>query len=238
MIPFAIQNCLKLLCVRPVDQTVRKLGGRYLVFGRKFRCSALTATVLCIFALSANGKDRSAPSVTGSQSCLEAARKALGARAVVLKCDVLDTPGIREVIAVLPAKLPHNEVTGMAILKMVILRHELKRWRPALMVARQIRNRVGYIGIEYIDDYSPFYGYWLRFSDTRSDGKKAFDIDLTWIDSANGTTESASTEIAWNPLIGRYQEFTVNQDPEGFQPEVKNPPHWRLGVKLPGAPGK
>jgi hypothetical protein len=32
-------------------------------------------------------------------------------------------------------------------------------------------------------------------------------------------------EIGWNATVGRYQEFSVDQEPEGFKPELKNPPH-------------
>jgi hypothetical protein len=75
-----------------------------------------------------------------------------------------------------------------------------------------------------------YYGYRLRLSDTRSDDKKAFDVDILDIEYADGTSEEVSTEIAWNPAVGRDQEFTVNRDPEGFQPEIKNPPRRRPGV--------
>lgn len=162
----------------------------------------------------------------------------LGPQSKVLKCGALNNADVQEVMAIVPAGLPPRSGGEVAILKPAILQRQGSDWRPILQISRNIQNTSGYVGIDYIDDYSPFYGYWLRMSDTRSDGKKAFDIDVTWIDYADGTTESSGTEIAWNPAVGRYQEFEINRDPEGFHAEIKNPPHWKPGVKLPSTPGK
>lgn len=153
----------------------------------------------------------------------------------MLRCGALNSPETQEAIAVLPGKYPPAKDGGLAILRMVILRRMPSGWQTALTVSKDIQNDAGYIGIDYIDDYSPFYGYWLVLSDKDSYGKTALDVYLTYIDAADGTTESIGTDIAWNPVVGRYQEFVMNQDPEGFRPEIKNPPHWKPGVKLPSA---
>ena len=44
-----------------------------------------------------------------------------------------------------------------------------------------------------------------------------------------GVPEGAPIEIAWNSKVGRYQEYAANEDPVGFKPELKNPPHIRTG---------
>lgn len=136
----------------------------------------------------------------------------------------------------LPAKYPASRETGMTIWKMVILRHEPKGWRTALTASREIQNEAGYVGLDYIDDYFRFMGYQLGLSDERSDHKKAFLVDLVYIERPDGGSDQTPVEIAWNPAVGRYQEWASYQDPEGFRPEIKNPPHWKPGVKLPPTP--
>ena len=162
----------------------------------------------------------------------------MGPHSEVLKCGALNTPGTQEVVAILPASFPPRKGIGIAIRKMLILRKERSGWRTALTAAREIRNEAGYVGIDYIDDYFHYFGYWLTITDTRSDGAKAMDIDLVDIENADGTSEASSTEIAWNPVAGRYQEWAYDQNPAGFRSEISNPPHWKPGVKLPTTPSK
>jgi len=210
-------------------------------------------TVLCLFSIAGCKKDshkqvaspqsvQSSPSPVSSASnpqqtdCLAAARKALGIRAQVVRCGELNTPGIQEVVAVLPAKYPGYP--GMAIWKMVILRQEPSGWHIALTAARDIQNEAGYVGLDYIDDDSKFMGYQLDFSDKQLDKQKGLDFFLTYIERADGGSEQSGIEIAWNPASGRYQEWAYGQDPEGFKPEIKNPPHYKGGVMIPPAPPK
>ena len=156
----------------------------------------------------------------------------------LLKCGELNTPGVQEVVAILPAKYPHNQGKDVPIWKLVILRHEPSGWQTALTAARQIQNEAGYIGIDYIDDYFQFMGYQLGFREEDTGQQKTFGIMLTGIERTDGGSDQTSTEIAWNPAVGRYQELEYGQDPEGFQREIKNPPHWRPGVKLPSTPSR
>jgi hypothetical protein len=104
------------------------------------------------------------------------------------------------------------------------MRHQASGWTKALSVSRQIENQVGFIGIDYIDDSSPFWAYAVQFYDHRTDGRKAFAISLAYMADEKDTDE-LPIEITWNEATGRYQEFTMNKDPEGFQPELRNPPH-------------
>jgi hypothetical protein len=175
----------------------------------------------------------SAPTEAQQQDCLDAARKAMGAEALVVRCGDLNTPGVQEVVAVLPAKYPPSRETGMTIWKMVILRHEPTGWRTALTASREIQNEAGYVGVEYIDDYFDFMGYQLRLLDERSGHKKAFDVSLVYIERSDGGSDQIPVEIAWNPAAGRYQEWAYDREPEGFRPEIRNPPHWKPGVRLP-----
>jgi hypothetical protein len=170
-----------------------------------------------------------APTQIQQQDCSSAAKNALGSQAKVLRCGTFNSPDVQEVIAVLPANFPTKDGSGIAIRKMMILRKEPMGWRVAVTAAREIQNEAGYVGIDYIDDYFHYYGYWLTFSDAHSNDVGLMIIDLLDIEKGDGSSEAASTEIAWNPKVGRYQEW----HPDGFQPEVKNPPHWKAGVKLP-----
>jgi hypothetical protein len=171
------------------------------------------------------------------KECLAEARKALGINAQVLRCSELNTPGIQEVVAVIPAKYPPSSDTSLKIWKLVILRHEPKGWRTALTASRQIQNDAGYIGLEFIDDDFKFMGYQLRLSDERSDDHTVFAVNLIYIESADGGSDQIGTEIAWNPAVGRYQEVPLEgEGSEEFKPEIKNPPHCRGGVMIPSTP--
>ena len=170
------------------------------------------------------------------RDCLITARKALGTQAKVLRCGELNTPGVSEVVAVIPAKYPHAQDTYLTIWKMVILRHENSGWKTVLTASREIKNEAGYVGLDYIDDYFHYMGYQLSLSDELPDHTKALVVDLVDIERPDGGSDQTSVEVAWNPAVGRYQEWAYFQDPQGFRPEIKDPPHWKPGVKLPPTP--
>ncbi|HET7441432.1 MAG TPA: hypothetical protein VFJ47_09030, partial [Terriglobales bacterium] len=92
------------------------------------------------------------------------------------------------------------------------------------------RNVVGYVGVDFIDDSDQRGRYRLSFFDEGSHETPGFTIAVIYL-SPSGEDEGIPIEIAWNPAIGRFQEYTVDRDPEGFQPENKNPPHVRLRKK-------
>jgi hypothetical protein len=159
------------------------------------------------------------------EECLEAARKILGEHAEIVKYGTFNEGSTQEAVVVL--RKEHGQIkgqVGLAVSKLVILRHEATGWKVALTVSKQIQNGAGYVGIDYIDDSAPYYGYQVRFSDQRDDGKKAFTLNLSYL-SRNGSTEGIPLEISWDNTVGRYREFGVNSDPPAFKPEIKNPPH-------------
>jgi hypothetical protein len=165
------------------------------------------------------------------EECRGAARKALGSSVIVVKCGELNSPGVLEVLAALKADFS-SRPTSIAIRKMVILRKNPSGWHTSLTVGREIRNEAGYVGIDYIDDYYHFHGYWLTLSEKPLGPKAGLSFSLLNTDSADGSSEQVSTEIAWNPNVGRYQEWTYFKDPAGFASEIKHPQHWKPGVKL------
>jgi hypothetical protein len=176
----------------------------------------------------------SSATIQQQKECLAEAKKALGIHAQVLRCGELNTPGIQEVVAVLPAKYPPSSDTSLKIWKLVILRHEPSGWRTALTASREIQNEAGYVGLEFIDDDTKFMGYQLRLRDERSDESTVFAVNLIYIESADGGSDQVGIQIAWNPAVGRYQEVPLEgEGSENFKPEIKNPPHFRGGVMIP-----
>jgi hypothetical protein len=79
---------------------------------------------------------------------------------------------------------------------------------------------VGYIGLDFLDDsYIPL-GYRLEIGDRRSDDAPGLALWLTDLNK-DGQPEGIGVQVSWNPAVHRFQEFTTNEDPEGFRPEVK-----------------
>jgi hypothetical protein len=161
---------------------------------------------------------------------LKAARQVLGPSAKVLKCGELNQAGVLESVAAITVTPKSHAVHGVFARDLVILRRDAGDWKIALRASRLIRNDAGYVGLEYIDDCSPFWGDALNFSDTRPDGKKAFTLSIQWRAFENDT-DPWPTDIAWDDAVGRYREVTG----DGFQPEVKNPPHECPGGVKKGA---
>jgi len=105
-----------------------------------------------------------------------------------------------------------------------VLRQGRYDWDKALTVSHQISNSAGYIGIDYIDDSAGFWGYSVQFHDHRADGKAAFVLSLRYM-SGEKDKDEFPVDVAWNETVGRYEEFSMNNEPLGFKPELKNPPH-------------
>lgn len=159
------------------------------------------------------------------QKCVEAAKKALGEDVEIVKQGTFNTPSIQEAVAVVRAQhVPSTNAQGLAISKLAILRRGSSGWEVVLTASKEIQNGAGFVGIDYIDDSSPYYGYRVLFPDQRDDGKRVFTLGLSYM-RKDGSTEGIPLEISWDSSVGRYREFGINSDPPGFKPEVKNPPH-------------
>jgi hypothetical protein len=156
--------------------------------------------------------------------CTEAARQVLGPQSEILKYGDLNSPGVPEAIAVVKLGRSASAVAGTAVSQAVILRWEASTWKPVLKVGRQVTNDAGYIGIDYIDDSYDFHGYRLIVENRRPDGKPGVAIELSYL-NGSGETEGIPMAVSWNEKTGRYQEYTSNEDPPGFRPEIRNPPH-------------
>ena len=159
------------------------------------------------------------------RECLKVARQVLGPSAKVLKCGELNQPGVLESIAEIPVMPKSHSAQGAFTKNLVILRRNAREWRIALRASRLIRNDAGYVGLEYIDDCSPFWANQVEFGSSRPDGQKGLVIGIQGR-AFEEDTDPWPTEIAWDNSAGRYREITGDG---AFQPEVKNPPH-----KCPG----
>lgn len=126
------------------------------------------------------------------------------------------------VVRIRPVKNNRLLVSDLAI-----LRWDGTGWKPVLRGSKSITNDAGYIGIDYIDDSFRFYGYEASFADRRSDGKQGFVLVLSYL-TRTLDLDGIPIEIGWNPVTGRFQEFSANEEPEGFKLELKNPPHRRV----------
>jgi hypothetical protein len=156
--------------------------------------------------------------------CLTAAKNTLGANADILRCGDLNDPNVLEAVAALRKNAPGNEKGRILVSRLVILRRERSSWLTALDVSREIKNTEGFIGIDYIDDYSPLWAYSVQFYESLPGGKKCFVISLAYITDERDTNE-VPVDISWDPSVGRYREFSLNFQPTGFKPELRNPPH-------------
>jgi len=166
---------------------------------------------------------RTTASEPGLKECLREGQRILGENAEVLKCGFLNQADVLESVAAL--KRPPFRVGDRSIVsRLVILRKEPSGWRTALNVSREIQNGAGFLGIDYLDDASPYWGYSVLIENHRADGKPALVLSLAYMANENDMSE-VPVDITWNPAVHRYQEFSLNYEPFGFKPEIKNPPH-------------
>ena len=170
-------------------------------------------------------------SVVQQQECLKAAQRVLGPRARLLKCGELNQTGILESIAAIPVKPKSHVVQGIFATDLIILRGSHGDWKTALRASRLIQNDAGYIGIDYIDECSPFWADHIEFWSQRPDGHAGLVVSIQWRGFENDT-DPMPTDISWDNAIGRYREITA----DGFQSEVKKPPHECPGGVSKGAP--
>ena len=159
------------------------------------------------------------------ERCTAGAKSVLGDSASVLRCGDLTARGGLEAIAVTPLSGVTQSQGQVAVSRVVVIRKGSSRWSTELNAQKQITNPVGYLGIDYIDDsYSP-PGYLLAVQDHRSDNSPGLTLWFTEISPKGENDEATPIEVSWNPAVSRFQEFTTNQDPQGFRSEIKNPPH-------------
>ena len=188
--------------------------------GVLFLCSSSFTSVYGLEQKQSSGSD------ADIKSCLSAAKKALGPTAEVLKCGKLTGREGLEAVAALRIRRLKQTPENVAVSRLVVLRRSRSGWKKELNVHREITNSAGYVGIDFIDDSSEYHGYYVSFSDHRSDDTPAFVMYLSEIEP-NGDPEWP-VQIAWNPAVQRFQEYAGDRDPEGFRPELKNPSHKNL----------
>jgi hypothetical protein len=159
--------------------------------------------------------------------CLNAAKKALGSDAEVLKCGHLTGTQVLETVAAVPLKPFQKTSDGVPVSRFSVLRRETSEWVSELTADdHPLRNPSGYLSVDFIDDSDKYGRYRVSFYDEGSHKVPGFTIAVFYL-SPDGHNEGVPVEIRWNPSVRRFQEYTENQDPGGFQPENKNPKHIR-----------
>jgi hypothetical protein len=148
--------------------------------------------------------------------------------AEVLRCGYLSDSGAIEALAVVPLKSIRGLSPGcIPVSRLAILRLVNGNWQTALDAEHEIRNPVGYVGLEYIDDSYQVRGYCLVIGDRKAGSREPFSLSLGYI-TLSGDFDGVPTDIGWNPKAGRYQELAGNDATGGFSPEVKDPPHRKV----------
>ena len=159
-----------------------------------------------------------------AQSCLAAARKALGPQAEVLKCGDLTGNGAFETAAAIRINRLRATADGIPVSKLVVLRRVGGMWTSELAVDKEsMRNGAGYI--EYLRGYpGTSDGFRASFSENGSVDAEGvgFTVYLYFL-SPTGEDEGTYVDISWNPAVERFQEFCYDCDQPAFRPEVKNP---------------
>jgi len=166
-----------------------------------------------------------------STECHDAVKAVLGPTAEIVKYvpPIGRATDAAEAVAIVRLKdLPAN-ANGLPVSQMAIFRFDGPRWRPVLRTSKDgIVNDAGYVGVDYIDYSYHIFGYRVSLSDRRGDGKPGVDLFLSYL-VPSGESEGVPTHVAWNAVVGRYQEVVNNEGPFEFTPELRQPPHRRTG---------
>lgn len=198
---------------------------------------ALLISLSCAFVAAVHGQAAPPAQHGPDQSCLEAAHKALGPDAEVLKCGHLTNSGALEAVAATRLKQFRTTADGVPVSKLLVLQQQESRWVAQLTADKHwVRNGIGYLADAAVDPselarflatYSAhFVGYRVSFSDHSSDGAPDFTV-WVYILSSTGKNEGTAYEVNWNPVVARFQDFDYGRNPEGFRSEIKYPSHIR-----------
>jgi len=156
----------------------------------------------------------SKPILSVPPEVLNVATKVLGGSATVVRYGSLSDPDSLEAIAVTPAPSPSAARNEVTISQMIVFRREGDGWVNSLSVGSKIINPNGRIA----GNFGSNPRYRAAFFNRRfEDGRERFVIQLSPIDSA-GNSIAPPVYISWNPMVGRYQQISLQG--YGFQPET------------------
>jgi len=156
-------------------------------------------------------------------ACLAGANEALGVGVQLLRCGHLSGRDALEAVAIIRVPKLVDDQDGVPLKRLVVIQQLNTAWEDELTVENEIKNPVGYLAADYIDDSEP--ANWFRVS-LSGEGTKDFTIVLRYVDTKGVTDdEGLPDEIGWNPAVNRYQELLLNR--EGFAEEKKTLPHIR-----------
>ena len=66
--------------------------------------------------------------------------------------------------------------------------------------------------------------FWASWRCTWPAGLKDLSILKEHLMPPAGKSDGIPIEISWNSVVSRFQEFSMNEAPEGFRKEIKDPP--------------
>jgi len=151
--------------------------------------------------------------------------KGEGAKLQIIRSGDLIGDGAQEYVAI--QRMKRQPKQGLYVSRLVVLRSGRGGCTVVLEAGKTgPRNRVGYVGIDYIDDRDVFYGYDFEFgSDHREPGPESrykCVLFLTWL-NAQYEPEGEGLIIGWNEKVKRFQE--IDESWEFFKTELQHPPH-------------
>lgn len=156
--------------------------------------------------------------------CEDATKKVLGPAAEVLLCGHISRPEALEVLGSVRLNGVKKSELGIPVAKFAILSEQKGQWEVELIAdQRPVRNSVGYLGADNIDDSYGYSRYRIKYSGG-GDKKDSFSLHIRFI-SPDGITEDWPLEVDWNPSVGRFQEYSESNVPSGFAQENKAPKH-------------
>lgn len=185
---------------------------------------------VCLSGHAGRASSQQPPTHAGAneQRCVAAGKQALGPDAQALKCGHLTGSDALEAVAAVRLKQARTTDLGIPVSKFVVLRWDKSEWTPMLTADQTaIRNAMGYIGADFINDSDTCSRYRISFSDEGSHKTPGFAISVFYFRPDGHGDGGAPIEIAWNRSVGRFQQYNENEDPLGFQPEKKDLPHVR-----------
>jgi hypothetical protein len=151
----------------------------------------------------------------------DAADRILGSTATILRFGHLSSADQTEAVVAIPIPTTPKSGDALTVSRLAILREHGSDWKPDLSVDRVIRNSQGFLGATSLDQVHPSDTYKVVLSNRAfEDGKERFVIQLTPVD-AEGETTAPSVYVSWNPLVGRYQQISLQG--YGFEPEIHEP---------------
>jgi hypothetical protein len=163
------------------------------------------------------------PTDQQKSGCQSAAAGVLGQGAEVLACGFLNGRDVLEAVAIRRQHRSDGKEHDVYASRLVILRQEKSGWARALDAAQGIRNTVGYLATDFLDDNASFWAYRVQLHNTLPDDtRRQLTVDLAVMHDERDAW-AVGTEVSWDRRVGRFREYSLDPGTPGFQAENRNP---------------